>query len=305
MILIAGGTGFVGSHLVSRLINEGHKVRCVVREGSSKIGRIKDLGVEIAAGDISDPASLDNACKGIDTVIHLVGIIQEQKGMTFQSIHVDGTKNLINAAKKNNVRLFYYQSANGADKNGRTAYYRTKAEAEEIVKASGLDYIIFRPSLIYGKGDEFVLRLTKIIREAPVIPIIGSGESRLQPIFIDDLITCLIKAITTPQFKSRTFCVAGPEQIRFEDIINRIADVVGIKKSKFHIPVALMRPAAMIMEALLPKPPVTWEQIIMLQGDNVCDIKEMKEVFGIEPVPFNEGLLKVFKGSSEDAKKEK
>ncbi|MBI5043146.1 MAG: complex I NDUFA9 subunit family protein [Nitrospirae bacterium] len=290
MILITGGTGFVGSHLIKRLIDEGHKVRCVIREGSKKIDRIKGLGAEIVHGDVTDADSLTDACKGIDTIVHLVGIIQEEKGMTFQSIHVDGTKNLVNAAKKNNVRLFYYQSANGADKDGKTAYYKTKAEAEEIVKSSGLDYIIFRPSLIYGNGDEFVLRLKKIIHDAPVIPIIGSGESLLQPVFIDDLVACLIKAITTPQLKNRTFCVAGPEQIRFKDVVMRIADSMGIKRPSFHIPVFFMRPAAMLMETILPKPPVTSDQITMLQMDNVCDIKEMKEAFNIEPLSFNEGL---------------
>lgn len=301
MILITGGTGFVGSHLIKRLIDQGHKVRCVIREGSKKIDRIKGLGAEIVPGDVSDADSLIDACKGIDTIIHLVGIIQEEKGMTFESIHVDGTQNLINAAKKNNIKLFYYQSANGADKDGATAYFRTKAEAEEIVKNSGIDYIIFRPSLIYGNGDQFVLRLKKIIHDAPVIPIIGTGESRLQPIFIDDLVTCLIKAITTPQLKNRIFCIAGPEQIRFKDVVVRIADAMGVKRPSFHIPVFLMRPAAIIMETLLPKPPVTADQITMLQMDNVCDIKEMKEVFNIEPIPFNEGLLKIFKGYSENA----
>ena len=297
MILITGGTGFVGSHLIKRLIDEGHKVRCVIREGSKKIDRIKGLGAEIVHGDVTDADSLIDACKGIDTIIHLVGIIQEEKGMTFQSIHVDGTRNLVNAAKKNNVRLFYYQSANGADKDGKTAYYKTKAEAEEIVKASGMDYIIFRPSLIYGDGDQFVLRLKKIIHDAPVIPIIGSGESLLQPIFIDDLVACLIKAITTPQLKNRIFCIAGPEQIRFKDVVIRIADAMGVKRPSFHVPVFLMRPAAMLMEAILPKPPVTVDQITMIQMDNICDIKDMKEVFNIEPISFNEGLLKVFKYS--------
>lgn len=290
MILITGGTGFVGSHLIKQLIDEGQKVRCVVREGSKKIERIKGLGAEIVHGDVTDADSLTDACKDIDTIVHLVGIIQEEKGMTFQSIHVDGTRNLVNAAKKNNVRLFYYQSANGADKEGAVEYYRTKAEAEEIVKNSGLDYIIFRPSLIYGSGDEFVLRLKKIIHDAPIIPIIGSGESRLQPVFIDDLIACLIKAITASQLKNRTFCIAGPEQIRFKDVVNRIADAMQVNKPKIHFPVFFMKPAAMIMEAFLSKSPVTRDQIIMIQGDNICDIKEMKEVFDIEPISFNEGL---------------
>lgn len=295
MILITGGTGFVGSHLIKRLIDEGQKVRCVVREGSKKIERIKGLGAEIVHGDVTDADSLTDACKGIDTIVHLVGIIQEEKGMTFQSIHVDGTRNLVNAAKKNNVKLFYYQSANGADKEGAVAYYRTKAEAEEIVKNSGLDYIIFRPSLIYGNGDEFVLRLKKIIHDAPIIPIIGSGESRLQPIFIDDLVACLIKAITTLQLKNRTFCIAGPEQIKFKDVVIRIADAMAIKRPSFHVPVFFMRPAAMIMETLLPKPPVTVDQITMLQMDNICDIKEMRNVFNIEPISFNEGLRRFLK----------
>ncbi|MEW6408929.1 MAG: complex I NDUFA9 subunit family protein [Nitrospirota bacterium] len=289
MILVTGATGFVGGHLIKRLIAEGYKIRCLVRD-PSKASMIISAGAEPVTGDISEPESLKEAVSGVEKVIHLVGIIQEGKGFTFKSVHVDGTKNLIEVSKNGGVRFFYYQSALGASKDGKTEYFRTKWEAEEIVQGSGLSYTIFRPSIIYGASDKFTLKLMDILRKTPVMPIFGSGDSLLQPIYIDDLITCIIKVLEDQQYHNRIFEIGGPEHITYEDIVNAIQQAIGKERMKLHIPVNILKPGIKFLEEILSTPPITTDQLTMLMMDNICERDSVRKNFGFEPLPFREGL---------------
>jgi uncharacterized protein YbjT (DUF2867 family) len=291
MILVTGANGFVGSHLVERLRKEGLAVRALVRD-PSRAQKLKDLGAAIVHGDVSDPASLDAAAAGCDRVIHLVGIIQEGRGFTFRSVHVDGTRTVLAAAKKADVKQFFHQSALGTRENARSEYHRTKWDAEQLVRANGLPYTILRPSLIYGPGDLFTIRLAEMIRLSPVLPVIGSGRSKVQPIFIDDVTACIARAVTDDAFLNRAFEIGGPEQLTYEEVTKTIAAVLGVKRPTVHMPMFFMRAMAKVAETMLPKPPVTTEQLIMLEEDNVCDLKDIREAFGIEPVAFREGLVK-------------
>ncbi len=291
MILVTGANGFVGSNLVRRLRKDGIGVRALVRN-TSRAQRLRDLGAEVVPGDIADPASLEAAAAGCDRVIHLVGIIQEGRGFTFQSVHVEGTRNVVEAAKKHGVKQFVYQSALGTRENAGSEYHRTKWEAEKLVKASGLPYTILRPSLIYGPGDQFTIRLAEAIRLSPVLPVIGSGRSKVQPIFIDDVAACIAKAVSGDAFLNKTFEIGGPDRLTYEEVTKAIAAALGVKRPTVHMPMLFMRTLAKVAETVLPKPPVTTDQLIMLQEDNVCDMKDIREAFGIEPVRFKEGLMR-------------
>ena len=291
MILITGGTGFVGTHLIRRMRKDGIPVRVVVRNPENARS-LKDLGVDVVRGDIADKKLLEKAVSGIERVIHLVGIIQEARGATFQDVHVDGTRNLLSAAKKAGVRHFFYQSALGTRLGARSLYHKTKWEAEELVRASGIPFTILRPSLIYGPGDLFTIMLSDMIRLSPFLPIIGSGKSGVQPIFIDDVVSCVIKAVTSDSFLNKTYEIGGPEQLTYEEVTVAIAEAMGVKRPVLHIPLFFMKAMARVLETVLPKPPVTSDQLIMLQEDNVCSMRDIRDAFGIEPVKFREGLRK-------------
>lgn len=299
MILVTGGTGFVGSHLIRLMRKQGLRVRALVRN-PEKAKELSDLKVELAPGNIADRNSLDAAATGAERVIHLVGIIQEAPGATFQGVHVEGTRNLIAAAKKAGVRQFLHQSALGARPAAKSEYHRTKWQAEESVRTSGIPFTILRPSLIYGPGDQFTLRLAEIIRRSPVLPVIGSGRSKVQPISVDDVVSCIVKAVTGDALLNEVCEICGPEQLTYEEVTRAIAETLGIKRPTIHMPLFLMRPLARALETALAKPPLTAGQLIMLQEDNVCSVRNSCEACGIVPVRFREGL-KSFLGQGSGA----
>ena len=288
MILVTGGTGFVGSHLMKRLASERIQTRCLARK-TSAIEKLKEPGIEVAYGDVLDKESLKKAVEDVETVIHLVGIIVEKKGATFEIIHTKGTKNLVEVSKAAGVQRFIYISALGARENARSRYHKTKWEAERAVINSGMEYVIFRPSIMIGEGGEFITMLSKIVRWAPIIPIID-GESKVQPIYVENTMDCIIKSLTDTKTTNRIFEIAGPDQITYKELFLILMEVLDVDNPTFQIPITFMWPAACILERVMEKPPITTQQLIMLQEDNICDIREMQEVFNLKLVPFKEAL---------------
>jgi uncharacterized protein YbjT (DUF2867 family) len=288
MILVTGGTGFVGSHLIKRLASERIQTRCFTRK-TSDIEKLKDLGIEVAYGDVLDKKSLKKAVEGVEAVIHLVGIIVEKKGATFEIIHTQGTKNLAEAGKAAGVQRFIYISALGARENAISRYHKTKWEAERAVINSKMEYVIFRPSIMIGAGGEFITMLSRILRRAPIIPIID-GESKVQPIYVENTVDCIIKSLTDPKTTNRIFEIAGPDQITYKELFLTLMEVLDVDKPTLQIPITFMWPAASILEGVMEKPPITTQQLIMLQEDNICDIREMQEVFNLKLMPLKEAL---------------
>src|SRR3990172_1120329 len=291
MILVTGGTGFVGSHLMKRLASERIQTRCLARK-TSDIEKLKEPGIEVAYGDVLDKESLKKAVEDVETVIHLVGIIVEKKGATFEIIHTQGTKNLVDVSKAAGVQRFIYISALGARENARSRYHKTKWEAERALINSAMEYVIFRPSIMIGEGGEFITMLSKIVRFAPIIPIID-GESKVQPIYVENTVDCIIKSLTDPKTTNRIFEIAGPDRITYKELFLTLREVLDIDNPTFQIPITFMWPAPYILEGVMEKPPITTQQLIMLQEDNICDIREMQEVFNLKLVPLKEALKSI------------
>ena len=175
-IFIAGGTGFVGGHLVRALLKNGHSVRTLVHGRSTNSGEVEQI-----AGDVTRFETLEQGLSGCDAVINLVGIIREfpSRGITFERLHVQATANLLAAAASNGIRRYLQMSALGSRPAAVSGYHQTKWRAEELVRGSGLDWTIFRPSLIFGPHDAFINMLAVQLRLAPIMPVIGSGSYRL------------------------------------------------------------------------------------------------------------------------------
>jgi uncharacterized protein YbjT (DUF2867 family) len=289
MIFIAGATGFIGGNLVEDLRSRGLNLKCLVRSESAEKS-LRSKGIEVVRGDITMPETLKGVLRSEDFVIHLVGIIEEKGKATFKSVHVEGTGNLIAEARRAGVRHFFYQSALGADKNSWSGYLKTKAEAEEIVRQSGLSYTIFRPSLIAGPWDGFTKRLVEMIKLSPVLPIAGEGRSRFQPVYIKDWIKCVNKVIDDPEKFISVYDIGGPEHLTYTEMVETLADVMDRKKPVFKIPMGLMKLSAAFLGTVLPSPPVTLDQLRLLEMDNICDIDAIEKNFGFKPAKYRDAL---------------
>lgn len=297
-IFIAGGTGFIGQHLLRALKNEGYKTRCLVRTKARATGFIDSA--EAIVGDITDKASLKGALNGIDMVVHLVGIIEDKGDMTFERVHVEGTMALVAEAKVAGVKHFFYQSALGADLKSPARYQSTKAEAEEIVRGSGIHYIIFRPSLVIGKTDGFTEKLKELINLGPVVAVPGNGKARFQPIYIDDWVRCFLSILNNKDAIGRTYEFGGPEQLTYNEILSQLISAMGLKRNIVHLPLSLVR-AGLPFMGLSQKigkalgkniPSVTAEQLYLLGTDNICDINSVEKSFGFSPISYKEALKK-------------
>lgn len=298
---IAGGTGFIGKHLINTFSKDVYNVRCLVRT-EKKAAVCKKAGFEAAIGDITDRESLKGKLDNCDIVVHLVGIIEEKGDMTFERVHVEGTRNLIDEAKKANVKYIFYQSALGASTNSWAKYYKTKAEAEEIVRTSGMPYIIFRPSLVIGRGDAFTEKLKELVRLGPFVPIPGSGNGKFQPIYVEDWVKCFMTLFSNglrfTVHGSRIYEFGGPEHLTYNEIIMQLMEAMQIHKPLVHLPLKLIRlslPFSGISRgigSLLGKriPTVSGEQLRLLQFDNICDKDSVERNFGFIPMTYREAL---------------
>lgn len=293
-IFVTGGTGFVGKHVIRSLLGQGLRVRALVRRGSER--DLQDFpSVERVPGDVLAPDPLPAAVQGCAAIVHLVGIIRERpsRGVTFAALHADATRNMLAAARAAGVRRFLHMSALGTRPGARARYHQTKWAAEEAVRASGLDWTIFRPSIIFGRGDELVTMLAQMIRRLPVVPVLGSGRYRLQPIAVEQVGDAFARAVRSERSVGQIYTVAGPVDYPFLEILARIGRALGRPRVRtVHVPLGPVRAATSVLQAL-PFFPLTRDQLTMLEEDNVGDPTAFYADFGLSPEPFDAGLTRM------------
>ena len=289
MILVAGATGFIGTHLCHALKAAGHDVRALVRDTSPL--EVLPEGVHTAVGDVVTGHGLSEACAGCDTVVHLVSIIRETKTMTFDKVHAGGTAHLLAAATETGVRRVIYMSALGTGRGIPTGYFATKARGEELVQASGLEWAILRPSIVLGKGAGFASALMGLLRKGPVIPVAGSGQTRMEPVDVADLSAAICALLAGAVGWRRASEIGGPEAVTFNDLLRLTAALVGVRKPLVHIPLPLMFPLARLLALLPGEPPVTEDELRMLAHEALCDPNALPD-FGVTPTPLAEALAK-------------
>jgi uncharacterized protein YbjT (DUF2867 family) len=291
-VLVTGATGFVGPAVANAIVDAGHEVRVLER----KPGSWRESGIrcqEAAQGDVTDLDSLRQATEGIDVVVHLVAIRQGRPEQ-FQRVMIGGTRNLIAASKERGVGRFVLMSALGTTEQTKdlVPYYNAKWTEEHDVQRSGLEHVIFRPSFVFGRGGGILPTFRKLAKLAPVTGIIGSGEQRIQPIWIDDVGAYFAQAIERPDAANRMFELGGPDVVTWNEFWRRLRATLGIRRRPtLHLPTGLMKLPAAVTERLPGDIPLTRDLLKMLEaGDNVVSNDEAVRTFELALVPLDEQL---------------
>jgi uncharacterized protein YbjT (DUF2867 family) len=279
MILVTGASGFIGGHLVAALRSRERPTRCLVRP-RSRARRFEALGCALARGDMADPASLRAACDGVDAVVHLVAIIRGGAS-DYERVMTSGTRALIEAASEARVRRFVLVSALGLDESTRalTPYYRAKWDEERALKASGLEHVILRPSFVFGRDGGVLPTFLRLVRYSPITPVLGPGTQLIQPISVEDVVAHLVKGLDLEAARDRTFDLAGPDRVSWNELYALIANVLAKRRLRVHIPFSIARVQATLLDRF-PGFPFTRDQLKMLAaGDNVGDTDATRKVF--------------------------
>jgi len=289
-ILVTGGTGFVGGHVVHALRARDVKVRVLVRD-PKRARRLSAWGAELVVGDIADLTVLRAACVGVTAAIHLVAIIKGARA-DFERVMEHGTRNLVSAAEGAGVRRFVLMSALGVDERSKDAvpYYTAKWEMERAVRSSSLQYVVFRPSFVFGGDGGALPTFVRLARFTPLTPVVGDGTARLQPIWVDDVAEYVACAIDHPAAAGRVFELGGPDAVTWNDFWTRLKRIAGVRRPSMHVPIGILRAQAALTERL-PGAPVTRDQLTMLElGDNVVTDRSAVETFQLPLVPLDEQL---------------
>jgi NADH dehydrogenase len=293
VILVTGGTGFVGPKIVHALRERDFPVRALVRNpGGRSAATLAAWGAALAHGDVTDADSLRRATAGCDVVVHLVAIRQGREEQ-FRRVMEQATRDLAAAAKEAGVRRFVLMSALGTSEETKdlVPYYHAKWEMERTVEGSGIEYVIFRPSFVFGRDGGILTTFRKLAKLAPVTPIIGSGEQRLQPIWVDDVAAYFAAAVDKPEAAGRTFELGGPDAVTWNELWARLKRSLGQRRPSVHVPVGLMRVNALVTERLPGNIPLTRDLLTMLEhGDNTVSNDDAVRTFGIPLMPLDEQL---------------
>jgi uncharacterized protein YbjT (DUF2867 family) len=297
MILVAGGTGFVGGGIVRELARRGQSVAVLSHRPERAAERFPGLKVEVRAGDARDAESLRAAVQGIETIISCMQfpnfpVENPRKGHTFEEVDARGNERLVAAAKDGGVQRYVYLSGAGAAPDARYHWYRAKWRAEEAVRGSGLRYTIFRPSWVYGPEDRALNRFVGFAKMLPFVPVIGSGKQRLQPVFVDDVARAVADSLETPTATGAVLEIGGPGVMTMDQVIRTMLDVMGKKRPLLHAPAFIPRLVGALMGVVpLPNRPLSPDAVTFITMDAVADNTELLRVLpNSRLTPLREGL---------------
>jgi uncharacterized protein YbjT (DUF2867 family) len=290
VILLTGATGLIGSALLQKLLDSGQDVRCLVRD-PRRLGPNR-VRVQITLGGLADPVALRQAVRGVSDVVHLAAAIRDQPGASIEELNAMATIRLLRDAERAGVERFVYFSAMGARAISATRFFRAKALAEQAVLAGRVEALVFAPSLVYAPGDPWLTLLGRLAH-LPWMPISGSGSTRFQPIWAEDVASCVEQALTpSEQRNGDRFEIAGPETLTYEEIVRLALEAEGHRRPLVHVPLGLVRLALGVLERLAGSSTfATWEEAELLEEAMTTEHgpQDVRR-FGVDPKPMREVL---------------
>jgi uncharacterized protein YbjT (DUF2867 family) len=288
MILLTGATGVVGSALLRRLTTDRTPVRCLVRD-PRRLGDQR-VQVQIALGDLGNPASFRNALRGVDTVVHLGASIRDQPRASIEELNAVATVRLVRAAERLGVKRFVFFSAMEASRHSRTRFFRAKALAREAVEQSSMDTRVFCPSIAYSPGDPW-LTLLERLSWLPAMPVPGSGQSLYQPIWAEDVAACVMASLDGGGGQA-SFELAGPQTLSHEAIVRTVLRSLGRRRRLLHVPLPVVKTSLRVLQRLVgPSVFATWEEAELMEEPMTTDRGTADaESLGVEPAPMPQVL---------------
>ena len=289
-ILVTGGAGYLGNQTVKKLVEMDRPVRAMVRNTDKAKIRLKEVAdkIEIVEGDVTKRDSLPSLMKDVTAVIHYVAIAMEKGGQTYEEVNYQGTVNVLDAAEAAGVKRFINMSQNGAKSDLPYRFLASKGRAQEYVADSNLQWTGLRPSAIFGPQDEFFNTFARLLKITPVVfPLIGGGTSEFQPVSVYDVIEAAIRSLDDDSTIGKELVLGGPEVLTLGEIEQRIMDAMGTSRILIPAPVALLRPAVVVMQSVLPGSPVSTSLLELLAVPNTVEDNALVNHFGMEPIPFS------------------
>lgn len=272
---MVGGTGFLGRHVSAALQDAGFGVKLLSRRAGVDALKI-------------DPRALE----GCEAVVNLAGIKREEGGQTFQAVHVDLPARLVDAMKAAGLRRLVHVSVVVARRDPALPYHDTKAQGEDVVRGSGLDWTILRPGVIYGVGDDLLSHLSVMLKIAPIFPIVNDGRAPMMPVHAADVARGVVAALKSPSTAGKCFEIVGPERLQLRDVVRRVAEALGLPVRIVPTPAGLMKLPVTLMEAWMSKPLSTRAQMAMLQEGLAGDPEPARRELGLDPAPFTPERLR-------------
>ena len=282
MILITGATGLVGRQLVARLA-EREDVVCLVRPARRVRQFAPGVSVRVVSGDVDDVPTLRLAMHGVTSIVHLAAISRPYpRGRTVESVNIGGTQNVIEAAREVGVQRIVFVSPIGADAHSAYPYLRSKGQAEELIRTSGLDYAIVRASAVYGEGDEWTMLMAMGLHAVPFVFLVpGDGRSRMQPLCVHDMVTCLSACLSDATKVGQTVDIGGPQHMTFDDVVTEIMKATGLKRRRYYLHPGAAHSLARLSSRLLGRP---------LFSDSAVDLLAVNRTTAQDAIPFHFGF---------------
>lgn len=291
MILVTGGTGFIGSSLVKRLTAEGHAVRLLLRPSPVSPKIPYRVPVEVAVSSLDDERGLKAALKDVDVVFHLAGTERSGSHADLEGVDIGGTHALVKALNPTRMKRFFYLSHIGAERASAYPVMKTKAIAEGLIKQSGLPYTIFRTGVVFGEGDQFTTALLRMARRIPFFFFIpGHGSALLQPLWVEDLVTCLTIGLIDERITDQSVEIGGMESIPFRKIIEMVLRAGGIKRAIVPFSLPLLRFITLNLEQNTKKFPLSIFWLDYLTTNHICELDSVSRQFGLIPARFEKSL---------------